>query len=37
MYDEIESETGEMIYEDVEICRECKAVIFNGKIMGFSK
>lgn len=36
MYDEIESETGEIIYAYVEICKECNAVFFNDKLMGFS-
>jgi len=36
-YNEFENEeTGEIIEEDFEVCRECNMVIFQGKEMGYS-
>lgn len=35
-YDECENEeTGEIIYGDFEVCKECKAVLVNDEIMGY--
>lgn len=36
-YDEYENEeTGEIGYADFERCRDCNAVLFNGKVIGYS-
>ena len=35
-YDEFENEeTGEIVYMDYEVCRECNAVILHDKVMGY--
>ncbi len=37
-YNEFEDEeTGEIIEEDFEVCRDCNMVIFNGEEIGLSK
>ncbi len=36
MFDEFEDGDGKIYYEDVEVCRECKMVIFNDKEMGYN-
>ena len=37
-YDEFENEeTGEIVYMDYEVCRDCNAVILNEKVMGYLK
>lgn len=37
-FDECENEeTGEIIYADYEICKECKAIIFNDEVIGYDK
>ena len=34
-YDEFENEeTGEVVFMDYEVCRDCNAVILNEKVMG---
>lgn len=36
VYDEFEDADGNIIYETVEECRDCKMIIYNGQEMGIN-